>query len=245
MGEALGRMLAEEGVEHYPVEISGEVRESLVVLEAESGREYRLVLPGPEVGEEEWRRCLDLLAAWAPVPDYVVGSGSLPPGAPEDFWARVARVARRAGARMVVDTSGAGLAAALEEGVYLAKPNRTELEALTGSPLEGEEALREASRDLVGKGACRVLALSLGSEGALLTWVGGHRRVRVPEVEIRSDVGAGDSFVAGMVLALARGRDVEEAFCFGVAAGTAALATPGTELCRRDDTEALFRQLCG
>ncbi|MEW6488250.1 MAG: 1-phosphofructokinase family hexose kinase [Thermodesulfobacteriota bacterium] len=245
MGEALGRMLADEGLEHYPVAISGEVRESLVVLEAESGREYRLVLPGPELGEEEWRRCLELLAAWAPIPDYLVGSGSLPPGAPEDFWARVARVAARSGARMVLDTSGPALAEALEHGVYLAKPNRAELESLVGSRLEGEEALREASREVVERGGCRVLALSLGSEGALLTWEGGHRRVRAPEVEIRSDVGAGDSFVAGMVLALARERPVEEAFCFGVAAGTAALATPGTELCRKEETEALFRQLCG
>jgi 6-phosphofructokinase 2 len=88
-----------------------------------------------------------------------------------------------------------------------------------------------------------MVALTLGDQGALLVTAALTRRAHPPEVEIRSPIGAGDSFLGGMTLALARGKSTEESFLFGLAAGTAAVITPGTELCRKEDVERLFKEL--
>jgi 6-phosphofructokinase 2 len=248
-GGATGRLLEEllerEAIEHRTVPISRMTRESFTVWESETGREFRFVLPGPTLGVEEWQRCLDEVAHLAPPPPFVVASGSLPPGLPVDAYARLARVVHRVGARFVLDTSGEALHAALAEGIYLLKPNRRELEHLSGRSLRDAAEQEAASREFVARARVDILALTLGSDGALLTWRDGQHRVRPPPVQVKSGVGAGDSFLAGMVLGLLRGKPIPEAFCFGVSAGTAALLTPGTELCRREDVEALHEKICG
>lgn len=244
-GKFLQAMLNEKGIPCRIHEIEGLTRESFTVLETETDREYRFVLPGPELAEPDWQACLDLLEALEQTPDYLVASGSLPPGAPDDFYARVARWARHAEVRMVLDTSGPALQAALEEGVYLIKPNRRELKDLTGRELQDPEDQEQACRDLLAESKSEVIALTLGEEGALLISEESSRRIEVPEQEVKSSVGAGDSFVAGMVLGLVREMSLEEAFCYGTAAGNAALLTPGTELCRLKDVERLYRRICG
>jgi len=225
-------------------EISGINRENFTVFEEDSGHEYRFVLPGPELTKEEWQACLDLLAALDPVPQYLVLSGSLPPGVPDDFYARVARWARKAGARLVLDSSGAALKAALDEGVYLVKPNRRELQDLSDRPIESDDDEVQFCQKMIADGQCEVIALTLGNEGAVLITAEKSRRVKAPELETKSSVGAGDSFVAGMVLGLVRELSLGKAFCYGNAAGAAALLTPGTELCLKEDVEDLYVQLC-
>jgi len=149
LGRLLRDLLEREGVPSIALEIAGETRESFTVLERASGREYRFVLPGPRLEPGEWQACIDLVDRHAGPLAYVVGSGSLPEGAPEDFFARLARAARQRGARMVLDTSGAPLAAALREGVYLVKPNLRELRELTGEALESEDDWSRAAQALV------------------------------------------------------------------------------------------------
>ena len=100
-------------------------------------------------------------------------------------------------------------------------------------------------RQIIDEGKAEVVALTLGEDGALLTWDKGSRRMTTPKVEVKSAVGAGDSFLAGITLGLARKRPLEEAFALGLAAGTAAVLTAGTELCRRDDVERLFEEIFG
>lgn len=243
-GRFLQAMLNEENISCRVHELEGLTRESFTVLETETGREYRFVLPGPELSEPDWQGILDLLEAMDQTPDYLVASGSLPPGTPEDFYARVARWARRAEIRMVLDTSGPALQAALEEGVYLIKPNLRELKELTGRELQDPEDQEQACRDLLTEGKSAVIALTLGEEGALLVAEESSRRIEVPEQEVKSSVGAGDCFVAGMVLGLVRQMSLQKAFCYGSAAGNAALLTPGTELCRLEDVERLYRRIC-
>lgn len=242
-GQMLRNLLARDKVEHRAIQIEANSRESFTVLETSSGKEFRFVLPGPRFQEEEWRRCLDHLAGLDPKPEYIVASGSLAPGVPEDFYARVARLANGFGARCVLDTSGSALRGALGDGIYLIKPNLQELEDLVGRNLGSHESQEAASRELVEGGGPEIVALTLGAEGALLTWRGGRLRIASPDVEIRSSVGAGDSFIAGMCLRLAQGWTLEEAFRFGAAAGAAALMTPGTEPCRREDAEALYEKV--
>jgi len=88
-----------------------------------------------------------------------------------------------------------------------------------------------------------VLVISPGAAGALMVSENIARHILPPTVPIGSKVGAGDSMVAGIVLSLARGKPLMEAVLFGVAAGTAAVMTPGTESCRREDTESLFESM--
>jgi 6-phosphofructokinase 2 len=242
-GRLLHRLLEEEGVASIPVGIAADTRESFTVHEDKSGDQYRFVLPGAALTDGEWRACLDRVASLEQPPEYIVASGSLPPGVPEDYYARLAGVAASIGARFVLDTSGPALARALAAGVYLAKPNLRELRDLTGLPLEREAEWVEAASELVRSGKARLVALTLGDQGALLISEEIHLRAAAVPVRISSAVGAGDSFLAALVQGLSAGGAFEEAFRYGVAAGTAALLTPGTELCRKADVDRIFRNV--
>ena len=243
-GMFLQDLLEAENVPCRVQEIDGISRENFTVFEEETDQEYRFVMPGPELTKQEWQACLDMLAALDPLPQYLVASGSLPPGVPDDFYARVARWAGSAGVRLVLDTSGTALQAALDEDVYLIKPNRRELQNFSGRPIEGEDDEVQVCQKMIEAGRCEVIALTLGKDGALLITAEESRRVEAPALETKSSVGAGDSFVAGMVLGLVRELSLQGAFCYGNAAGAAALLTPGTDLCLKEDVERLYEQIC-
>lgn len=243
-GELLQQLLNAEGIEHHCIPITGMTRESFTVLEKATGQQYRFSMPGPVLKEEEWQKCLSDLKTTGFTPEYLVASGSLPPGVPADFFGRVTRTAAKLGVRLIVDTSGEALRQAVEEGgIFLLKPNLPELSALAGQEIIDEKQQEEIVMDLVKSGKCRVVVASLGAAGVLFATADGTERIRSPLVPIVSKVGAGDSTVAGTVLSLARNRHLKEAVRFGVAAGAAAVMTPGSELCRREDAERLYRQM--
>lgn len=218
-------------------------RQLLEADELSTGRQFRFVLQGPHLTTDEWIECLAATQRAMTPGGYVVASGSLSPGMPDDFYARIARAATAIGARCIVDASGPALAAALREGVHLVKPSGRELGELVGRALPDLESRVEAAREIVARGASEIVALTLGGDGAVLVTAEGVTRLEVPPVEVHSTVGAGDSFLAALVLRLAQGRDLDAAFRAGVAAGTATAMTEATELCHRDDVERLEAQL--
>jgi len=240
-GNLLQELLDREEVPNRPVPIEAPTRESFMVFEEATGQQYRFGMPGPTLREEEWSRLIDALFTLDPRPEYIVGSGALAPGVPEDFYAGLARVAEKLGARIIVDTSGEALRRAVREPVYLIKPNYRELIDLVGREPRDEGEQESLALSLVRQGCCTVVLLSLGPAGVLLATREGTERLRAPAVPVRSKVGAGDSTVAGVVLSLAQGRPIRDAVLFGLAAGAAAVMTPGSELCRRDDVERLHR----
>jgi 6-phosphofructokinase 2 len=269
-GEILENLLEKEGVDWRTLPTEKWTRENLMVREeGEGNHQFRFDMPGPGLSEGEWKRCLSEVRQLDPEPDLLVASGSLPPGVPSDFYARLAREARDVGARFVLDTSGSALEQGLEGGVFLLKPNLRELEALTGRELEKEaedgggeqddfgpdqereshegaeyeEAQIDAARTLVESGWVEVVVVSMGSAGALLVTEEAAEKIPTPTVPIRSRVGAGDCMVAGLVLGLAQGWELGDAARLGVASGAAAVMTPGSELCRRKDVEALFTRM--
>jgi len=242
-GELLQQLLEAEGVRQMPVPVKGWTRENLNVLEDVSGRQFRFCMPGAALREEEWRTLHDRLDQLQPAPDFLVASGSLPPGVPVDFYARLAATAHAKGSRVVLDTSGAALVRAVEQGVYLLKPSLREFQALMGARDFDETSLARAAGVAIERGWCEVLVLSLGAGGALWKTATERERLAAPTVRVTSSVGAGDSMVAGIVLSLARGRPLREAVRFGVAAGAAAVMNPGTELCHREDVERLYEQV--
>jgi 6-phosphofructokinase 2 len=242
-GQMLIDLLDREGLQHRAMSIAGVTRENFTVLEKSTGRQYRFGMPGPTLQEGEWRRCLEEISPLLPQIDYLVASGRLPPGVPENFYGQLARLAREHNTRLIVDTSGDALRLAVEEGVFMIKPNLREFAELMGrESVHGLEEERLA-RELVSSGQCEVVVISLGAAGVLAASAEGVERVRAPLVPIKSKVGAGDCTVAGIVLALARGQSWREAVRFGVAAGAAAVMTHGTALCRREDVERLYEQL--
>jgi len=242
-GQQLQLLLADENVYGHCIAIAGETRENFTVHELSSGLDFRFVLPGPVVTPAEWQACLDWVSALEKFPRYWVLSGSLPPGVSDDFYARLARLAKARGSRVVLDSSGPALAAALDEGVYLVKPSLRELHDLTGRSLDTEAQWREAARQIIQKGQAQIVALSLGDEGALLVTADQALRARSLPVTVKSTIGAGDSFVAGLVWGLNRGSSLEEVFRYGMAAGAAAVLSAGTSLCQAADVARLYREV--
>jgi 6-phosphofructokinase 2 len=242
-GQLLRRLVTQAGIEIMSVPISGDTREDFTVTEAESGRQFRFVLPGPALTADECQTLLDAVENHKPAPRYIVASGSLPAGVPAGFFAEIARIASSKGAKMVLDSSGPALAEALSQPLYLIKPNLREFGELMGRPLESENDCLTAGRQLIRERGVTIVALTMGEEGAMLITRDCAWRGRAPKMTPVSTVGTGDSFLGAMVWRLSQDDDLEDALRFAIAGGSAALLAAGTELCRRGDVEQLLRDI--
>jgi 6-phosphofructokinase 2 len=240
IGRLLTRLLEREGIDSIVTPSHAETRENFTAYEDDSGEQFRFVLPGSPLHRAEWEAVLHEIENIKTKPKFIVASGSVPPGVPTDFFAKVAAMAKKNGAKALVDTSGAALKAAIAEGVYLVKPNLNELSDLCGRALDTDAARIAACRDMIKAGEAEAVALTLGGDGALLVTREAVWRAQPIAIEAVSTVGAGDSFLGGMVAALAQGETLEDAFRVAVAAGFAAVMRPGTELCHKEDVERLM-----
>ena len=243
-GAQVQQLLAEEGVATALQPIAGDTRENFSVVETGTGEEFRFVLPGPTLRAAEWQACLDALTALQAPPRWLIASGSLPPGVPDDFYARLARALTARGVRVVVDTSGPALAAALRAGVALVKPSLRELREAMQQPLAQAADWCQAAQSLVHSGAAGIVALSVGEQGAVLATREGVWQAPALNVPATTGTtGAGDCFLAALVWALDRGDAPAEALRWGVAAGAAALLHPGTTLAQADDVQRLVHSV--
>lgn len=217
------------GVRDLCLRLPGATRVGLKIVDAARGETTDLNFPGLAPAPAD----LDALLAQLDAVEarWVVFAGSLPPGAPEDFYARAIGRARARGARVALDTSGAPLAAALAAGPDLIKPNEHELAALLGRELPDTAAVVAAARALLERGVGR-LAVSRGAKGAVLVSREGVVEARPPRVAVGSTVGAGDAMVAGLVAAELRGLPPAEALRLATAFSLHALtrdARPGAD----------------
>jgi len=238
-GNYLQKLLLETHIDFVPIETNSHTRENLIVFENTTREQYRFGMPGPELEENEFENCITELGKLRGI-KYIVVSGSFPPGMPATCFKKIAKVAYKVNAKLIVDTSGEALKQALQEEVFLIKPNLNELAALAGNVKikAGEE--EKICREIIAQGRCEVIVVSLGAEGAMLITEKNSVRCVPPKVHRKSTVGAGDSMVAGIVLSLQRDKTLEEALRFGTACGTAATMNAGTELCHRKDVEELY-----
>ena len=236
-GDLIDLLMEQEQVPRQVVAVPGWTRESITVREQSTGAHFRFVLPGAALSPTAQTQCLAALASLDPGPEFVVVSGSLPPGTADDLLERVLAGCVRRGARLVVDLSGAPLRRV--RGAALMKASLSELSGLVGQPLETSDARLAAARQVVAQGRAEVLVLSLGAEGALLVTAHTARRFTAPAVPVCSTVGAGDAMLAGVLVGLTEGRNLASAVGYGVAAGSASLLHPGTALCTREDTDRL------
>lgn len=240
-GKFFKQLLDEEGIESNIIEISKHTRENLIVLDRSANQQYRFGMPGPSIRESEWRELLTVLEKKNA--DFIVASGSVPEGVPADIFARIAMIARDKNSKFIVDTSGEPLKQAVRKGVYLLKPNLGELASISGRENIKENEAADFAKEIINTGQCEIIVVSMGPSGALLVTSDAVEKVSAPPVERKSTVGAGDSMVAGIVWSLAQKKSLLESVQYGVASGTAATLNPGSELCRLEDVEKIFRSI--
>ena len=236
-GGLFERRLAGAGVEGEFAWREGAVRVNVKVFDRARGEITELNASGTPVDGALLGEVEALVRRRARGSDYLALTGSLPPGCPADFYRTLARIGAEAGCRVILDADGERLRLGLETKPFLIKPNRYELELLTGRKLDTVDALLGAALECV-RGGVGVAAVSMGGEGALIT--DGRIALRAPgvRVEVRSTVAAGDSMIAGLAAGFARGGSLEDAFRLGVAAATARCATPPEEGIDPEDVRA-------
>ncbi|NNE78541.1 MAG: 1-phosphofructokinase family hexose kinase [Pricia sp.] len=240
-GTHLRDMLVEQNILQQVIPIQGWTRTNLAVTDTLNDQQYRFGMPGPMVLENEWKNTLGHLEDILLDGDFLVASGSLCPGMPVDFFARVAKVAKKKNVKLILDTSGEALRHGVKEGVYLLKPNLGELASLIGIETISFLKLESYAKKFLEKNHCEVLVVSMGAKGAILFTKDTIEHIAAPIVYQKSTIGAGDSMVSGMVFSLANGKSLSEMARYGVACGTAATMTEGTQLCRKKDVDALFK----
>jgi 6-phosphofructokinase 2 len=241
-GQRLADCLRREGVGHSIVSAPGETRQSLAVTDRTSGQQFRFVLPGEQWARADMDRMLTRLREIASPGTIVVLSGSQPPGIPDDFATRVAQELPP-DAQLVLDTSGAALASAVNSpvpGLAILRMDDAEAEGLAGRPLPRREDSAAFAQGLVAAGIARCVIIARGAEGSVLADAEGKLFAPAPAVQVVSAVGAGDTFVAALVLAAARGAGRAEMLAHAVAAAAAACMTPATDLCRAEDVARLM-----
>ena len=254
MGGASGLMLEHlvqaEGVRHQSFGIEHDCRANFTANDGQTNAQYRFVLVGPTMNKEEWNAGLGLMTQ-AASSGFAVASGSLPDGVPDYFYSELAKnlKAKDGDVKFVLDTSGEPLKRALETGVYLVKPSLSEFSKLLKIEFD-KKPLNEilppclkAARKMVADGGAQIVALTMGADGALLVSRDVALHAKPPKVTIRGTVGAGDSFLGLLILSIARQMSLPDAFRQAVAAGSAALRSPGTGLCTPEDVAELSGQV--
>jgi 1-phosphofructokinase family hexose kinase len=236
-GRAVVELICDEGLEVVAVPTEGEVRAASLIIERD-GRVTVLNEPGPPITAAHWdtyeKRVADRLEGHG----YLICTGSTPPGSPPDSYGRLVSLARRNSVRVVVDAAGDSLAAALEAGPDLVTPNLAEAEELVHGSGEHAVDLRgseirerglDSAKELVHRGASAA-AVTAGGEGVGIASGSRAWWLDAPPVEVRNPIGAGDSFLAGLVSALEDGIVLTDALKNGLAAAGASVETelPGS-----------------
>ena len=224
-GEQLAALLAPADVPVVVVPVAGSVRANVSVVEPD-GTVTKLNEPGPQLTPEEVEAVTAATVAAAADAEWLACTGSLPPGAPIDLYARVVERLGSARVKVAVDSSGAPLVAALDAGPDLIKPNREELAEATGRAIFTVGDVVAAAEELRGRGVGTVLA-SLGADGAVLVDASGATYGSATIDRARSAVGAGDAMLAGF---LAGGGSGPDALREALAWGAAAASLPGSRM---------------
>jgi 1-phosphofructokinase len=229
-GSLLRKLLDGEGIEHDFTGVAGETRTIINIVETLKRREIRINEAGPRVSGRELQEFLNRLYGNLEPDDILVMSGSIPPGIPSNFFRRIIRKAKAAGIKTFVDSDGEPLRSGTEAGPFLIKPNCFELQRLIGDNIRRQTDVVNAALKL-RMGGVSIVAVSNGGKPAVCISENGAWAAVPPQVEVRSTIGAGDAFLAGMISGLETGKTIPESLRLAVAAGSAKVQTEGTGLC--------------
>jgi len=239
-GLRLQNLMEAEGISQEVIVLRDLTRDYLSVMDKANELEYRFGIPGPFIIEKEWQESLNKIENHLQEGDYLVASGKLAPGIPDDFFVKVAGIAKQKKARLILDTKGEALIHAIKAEIFLFKPNLAELSAVCGVNSISFSELETLAVNFLERHSCEVMVVSLGAKGALLVSQQEVAYIHAPVVRQKSIIGAGDSMVAGMVLSLLANRSFIEMAQYGVACGTAATMRSGTQLCQKEDVDKLY-----
>lgn len=237
VGGANGRIITSglhsESIPYDFISVNGESRLCIAVVDPINRTQTEVNEIGPAVGPDELGELRRKLAELVHGADYLVISGSAPPGVPDDFYAEAIGIARTAGVKTVLDASGDHLRQGVKAMPFMVKPNEAELSALVGRELLTFEEIIGAAKDLAQTGI-PIVVVSLGRSGGIIT--DGRRawQAKPPEIEFVSAVGSGDAMVAATLDAFIRGADLPECLRVGTAAGAANASTYGAGFVTKD-----------
>lgn len=241
-GRIIEILLDEEGVHYDFTPIHAETRTNFIISDAKTGQQTRIDAPGPSISKGELNRLRRKLRNINPPPDFMVISGSMPPGVPADTYKQLIEESKVKGIKTVLDSDGEWLRKGILAEPYLVKPNVYEVEQLLQTNLLTEDAIIRAAYTLLDM-HIEVVVISRGKDGFIAVTNDLALKVLPPRLKVQSSVGAGDCTVAGIVMELARGKTLIEACRLGGAMGAAAVLTPATQLCRRKDVERILPQV--
>ncbi|WP_136443249.1 1-phosphofructokinase family hexose kinase [Pacificoceanicola onchidii] len=231
-GAALGGILDAMQLDWCRVEAPGDTRHSFSVTDESRGDQYRFVLTGPVWTSEQLDAVLNQIAETTAEDTLIVFSGSMPPGAQVGFLSEAA--ARLLPRRVIIDTSGPHLESAAKgeaPAPFILRMDSHEARELSGLPLESKKDSADFAETLRQRGAAECVVIARGADGSVMAAPDGLWHVNAANDNVVSAIGAGDSFVGGMVMGLANGERPEQALRMGAAAASAAVLSKGTQLC--------------
>ena len=245
VGQELVDRLEGEGLSPHAFPIAGSTRQSVAIGVRGTDDQYRFVFPGPDISSTEADAIVQELRGVTRESDWIVLSGSLPPGLPPGFYADLSASLEQASRQVVADTSGEALLAFRDaaQPPSVLRMNHQEASELSGRELPTLDDTAKAARQFCEEGVARLVVLTHGAVGCIVAKRGECHRIPAPQVERRSAVGAGDSLVAALTLGLSRGWELPKVGAYAMAAAASALTTPATELCRREQVEEFAADL--
>jgi 6-phosphofructokinase 2 len=242
-GKLLETLLLDESLQILPFSVKNETRENFIVVDTLTNQQFRFGFPGQPISKNEQITLLDTINAIKDFPEISVISGSLPEGVNVEFMKELIQICKNKNSKVVVDTSGKSLTEAVNEGVYLIKPNIGELAVLTGKNELTVHTMEAAAKQLISNGSAEIVVVSMGASGATLFTKNEKIYQPAPIVKVRSTVGAGDSMVAGMVYALLNNSSMKNVLRMGIACGSATTMSEGTGLFKTENVYKILKEL--
>lgn len=240
-GEFIEENLKGYNIKSDFINIKEDTRECLAII-TEDLVQTEMLEPGPEVSEEEQERFIELYNKLIDDAKVIVASGSVPRKVPTDFYSRLMDIAHGKGKKFLLDTSGVLLQEGIKGKPYFIKPNKDEVEALTGSKINSDEDVIREIKNFQKEGI-ELVAVSLGSEGSIVGFEGKYYKVSVPKIKAVNPVGSGDSFVAGIAVAINRGYEIGDCLRLACACGTANAMEEESGFVRKDTVLELFEKI--
>jgi 1-phosphofructokinase/tagatose 6-phosphate kinase len=244
-GRRLSDELREESVLTAFTRIAGESRTNLAVVDPTTAEQTEINDRGPEVSAEEIERFTERLLYLAQGASICVLAGSLPPGAPDDLYARLVAELRALGVLTILDADGEPMRAGLRAGPAVVAPNVAEAEEAVGHEFNDADDLALGLSGLLDMGAEEAIVTS-GSGCVAIVGEGVDRRryeVRIDQLEPVATVGSGDAFLAGYVAARFEHAGPRECLAFGVACGAESTQHFGAGTLDRREAERLLARV--
>ncbi|MGY5351925.1 1-phosphofructokinase family hexose kinase [Wenyingzhuangia sp. IMCC45533] len=242
-GEHLVSLLEQEQVNIFSSEISAVTRENFAVLETNSAKQYRFGMPTTPYNQNDLKIIETRLNSLVNDGDILVISGSMPPGLPVDYYSKLIEILECREVKIVVDTSGEAFLNILKNKLFMIKPNHHELATLAGKKELKLQEKKDFAMELVESGRVNYVVVSLGAKGAFMAHKNGIEHIEPPKITVKSTVGAGDSMLAGLLYGVYHNYEPSKILKMGVACGTAATQSEGSDLAHKDNINRFFDEL--